>query len=122
MDIFQNLVIIQGRMVSAPDYVTTPNGTEGVKFFLGVERITADGKRVTDAFHVSAFGEKAGTVHRLCRKGTEMLVRGQLRPLPYSAGADVLADEIKVAYTTPASGNAYAREPEQQEKIDIAED
>lgn len=122
MAIVQNLVIIQGRMAGEPDFIHTQDGTAGVQFFVAVERLTANAKRVVDSFHVSAFGERAEKVHKLCHKGTDLLVRGQLRPLAYSAGADILADKIEVDYKTPESGNAYQREPEKKDKIDMAED
>lgn len=105
-----NLCVLQGVMAGDPDYVTTAKGVNGVRFYVSLKRATGDGKTVWDSFHVCAFGELADKVHRLCHKGTRMLVRGQLQPLPYGAGCDIRADEINVDYVPAARGNAYAAE------------
>lgn len=117
-----NEVILCGIVTSAPDYVTTPKGVPGIKFYFGVDRITAEGKSVTDVFHVAAFGDLADTIHRLCHKTTEMLIRGHLRPLPYGGGADIQADFVKVNYVPQTNGNAYAMPAaEQPEQMKIPE-
>lgn len=105
-----NLCVLQGVMADEPTYVTTAKGVNGVRFYIALERVTGDGKRVKDSFHVSAFADLADKVHRLCHRGTRVLIRGRLSPLPYGHGSDIMAEEIKVEYVTPISGNAYARE------------
>ena len=104
-----NEVILCGRVTSAPDFVTTTKGVQGIKFNFGVDRTTTEGERGTDVFHVAAYGDLADKIHRLCHKTTEMLIRGSLRPLPYGGGADIKADFVSVDYKTPESGCAYTK-------------
>ena len=78
-----NRIIIMGRLTHDPENKKTPAGTSVCKFSVAVNRShkDKDGKKVeeTDYFDCDAWASTADTVGRYFRKGSMILVEGEMR-------------------------------------------
>lgn len=78
-----NKVIMIGRLTKSPDYkeISSQNGTFRVaNFDIAVRR---NSSATTDFFHVKAFNNLADTARDYLRKGTKVLIEGELQTSSY---------------------------------------
>lgn len=79
-----NVVILLGRVTMDPDLRYTPSGAAVLGFRIAVNRRwrdkqTNDWKEDTSFFNVNIWGQAAERLSRTMRKGSAVLVEGQLR-------------------------------------------
>lgn len=112
-----NKVILLGRLCADPNYSQTQSGTALCRFRIAVERRFTDrttGQRETDFFSCSAFGKTAEFIDRFFRKGSAILVEGEVQNNPYTdkSGVKHYADRIVVqqaSFTGEKSGDSTAK-------------
>lgn len=106
-----NKVYLAGNLTKDPKILEVPNSGSMAIFRLAVNRFfkKSDGEFVKDTAFVDciAFGRIAGTVDEFCKKGTGVLIEGELRNYKESININV----IKLGFTTiPRSSNNKDRE------------
>lgn len=79
-----NVVILLGRVTMDPDLRYTPRGTAVLNFRVAVNRrykdkATEEWKEDTSFFNVNAWGAQAERLGETMKKGSAVLVEGQLR-------------------------------------------
>lgn len=96
-----NLIVISGNLVADPSVKVTQNGSKMCTLRVGVNSGYGENKR-SDFFHVTTFGKRAEYCEKWLKKGTKVLVKGQMRLDFYTNKEgqkvntfDVWADEIE---------------------------
>ena len=79
-----NVVILLGRVTMDPDLRYTPSGAAVLGFRIAVDRVwrdkaTDEWKREASFFQVNLWGQGAERLSKTMRKGSAVLVEGQLR-------------------------------------------
>lgn len=79
-----NVVILLGRVTMDPDLRYTPSGAAVLGFRIAVDRVwrdkaTDEWKREASFFQVNLWGQSAERLSKTMRKGSAVLVEGQLR-------------------------------------------
>lgn len=79
-----NVVILMGRVTMDPDLRYTPSGAAVLGFRIAVDRVwrdkaTDEWKREASFFQVNLWGQSAERLSKTMRKGSAVLVEGQLR-------------------------------------------
>lgn len=87
-----NVVILIGRVVMDPDLRYTPKGTAVLNFRIAVNRrykdkATDEWKEETSFFNVNAWGQQAERLSETMKKGSAVLIEGQLRSRSYDTQA-----------------------------------
>lgn len=105
-----NRIILQGRLTHDPELRSTPSGVAVVKFSIAVQRSYAPkgAERVTDFFDVVVWRQSAEFVCRHFRKGSLILVEGELQTGSYEK------DGIKRKTYEIVATNVYFSESKQQ--------
>ena len=75
-----NSIIIMGRFTKNPETGSSQSGTTYARFSIAVDRrYKKDGEQDADFFNCSAFGKKAEFVEKYIKKGTKVVVSGEMR-------------------------------------------
>ena len=79
-----NLVMLTGRVVADPDLRYTPKGTAVLEFRMAVnrrymDRATSEWKEESSFFNVIVWGEQAERVGERMKKGSAVMLEGELR-------------------------------------------
>ncbi len=79
-----NYVVLLGRVTMDPDLRYTPSGAAVLGFRIAVDRVwrdkaTDEWKREASFFQVNLWGQSAERLSKTMRKGSAVLVEGQLR-------------------------------------------
>ncbi len=79
-----NVVLLLGRVTMDPDLRYTPSGAAVLGFRIAVDRVwrdkaTDEWKREASFFQVNLWGQAAERLSKTMRKGSAVLVEGQLR-------------------------------------------
>lgn len=129
-------VSILGNLGGAPETRFTPNGTFVVNFSIASNSVrnSPEGKvEKTDWFRVTAFGNQAQTLAKYAKKGTRLLVQGNLTTGAWlnqagmpQVNADVTLQDFQFAggnEKEETSGGASAEETiEYPQETEIASD
>jgi single-strand DNA-binding protein len=128
-----NVVILIGRATMDPDLRYTPKGSAVLNFRIAVNRrykdkTTDEWKDDTSFFNVNAWGPQAERLSETMKKGSAVIVEGQLRSRTYDTQAgekryvvEIWASRTQVldrigspaaATETPAPGPAGEDEPD----------
>lgn len=89
-----NKVIFSGRLTADPEVRYTGEGKAVVSFNFAVNR-TFD-RENSDFFKCVAFGKTAETIEKLVRKGTKLLIEGEIRNNNYTDKNGVKRYEMQV--------------------------
>lgn len=116
-----NKVILMGRLTRDPEvrYSQGSNQTAVARFSIAVDRrFKREGQPDADFFNCTSFGRQAEFVERYLRKGTKILVSGNIQNDNYTNkdgqqvySVRVIVDEIEFAESKNASNgdnNGYA--------------
>ncbi len=108
-----NKVILMGRLTRDPEvrYSQGSNQTAVARFSIAVDRrFKREGQPDADFFNCTSFGRQAEFVERYLRKGTKILVSGNIQNDNYTNkdgqqvySVRVIADEIEFAESKNAS-------------------
>lgn len=75
-----NSIIIMGRLTKDPETGSSQNGNTYARFSIAVDRrYKKDGEQDADFFNCSAFGKKAEFVEKYMKKGTKVVISGEMR-------------------------------------------
>ena len=75
-----NKVILMGRLTSDPELKQSANGVAVTSFSLAVDRrLSKDGERKCDFITIVAWRQTAEFIHKYFRKGSAMLVCGEIQ-------------------------------------------
>ena len=108
-----NRLIMMGRLVADPEVrYGAANGSAVANFRIAVDRrFKRDGDPDADFFRITAFGRQAEFAEKYLRKGTKILLEGEIRNNNYT-GKDgnmvysdqIIANSIEFAESKNASG------------------
>lgn len=109
-----NLIAITGNLTADPSVKMTQSGSKMCTLRIAVNSGFGDNKR-TDYFHATTFGKRAEYCENWLKKGTKVLVRGQMRLDSYTNKegqkvntTDILVDEIEKLTFDNNSGQTSA--------------
>ena len=94
-----NKIILMGRLCNDPEIRYSQNNTAIAKYSLAVDRrFKRDGEPDADFFNCTVFGKGAEFVEKYLKKGTKILITGEVRNNNYTDknGNKVYATEILV--------------------------
>lgn len=75
-----NALHIMGRLTANPEVTSSASGTTIARFTVAVDRRFAkEGQQKTDFFNCSAFGKLAEFVEKYLKKGTKVVLSGEMR-------------------------------------------
>ena len=77
-----NIVVLMGRMTSAPELKTTPNGVSVTSFSIAVDRGYGDNKQ-TDFINLVAWRQTAEFVCKYFTKGSRIAIEGSIQTRRY---------------------------------------
>lgn len=122
-----NVVILLGRVTMDPDLRYTPKGSAVLNFRIAVDRAWRDKtsdewKRDTSFFNVNIWGAAAERLNETMRKGSAVLVEGQLRSRSYETQqgekryvVEIAATRTQVLDKTGAAGGESQVTPHDDE-------
>ena len=109
-----NKVILMGNMVADPELRQTPSGLSVCTFSIAVQRRFSraqENEKTTDFFTVNAWDKNAEFVCRYFKKGSPILVCGQLQTRTWTDNqgqkryaTDVVADEVTFTSSVNQAG------------------
>ena len=80
-----NLVILMGRICKDPDITSSQSGTTIARYSIAVDRrFKKEGEPTADFFTCVSFGKQAEFVDRYLKKGTKIVVTGELQNNNYT--------------------------------------
>lgn len=80
-----NLVILMGRICKDPDITSSQSGTTIARYSIAVDRrFKKEGEPTADFFTCVSFGKQAEFVDRYLKKGTKIIVTGELQNNNYT--------------------------------------
>ena len=75
-----NTIHIMGRLTADPEITSTQSGTTIARYTVAVDRKFAkDGQQKADFFTCNSFGKQAEFVERYLKKGTKVVIIGEMR-------------------------------------------
>ena len=75
-----NAIHLMGRLTASPEVTSSASGTTIARFTVAVDRRFAkEGQQKTDFFNCSAFGKLAEFVEKYLKKGTKVVLSGEMR-------------------------------------------
>ena len=92
-----NAIILMGRLTRDPMVSYTDTGTTIARFSIAVDRkYKRDGESAADFFNVVSFGKQVEFVERYLKKGTKIVLAGELHNNNYTnrQGEKVYGNEI----------------------------
>ncbi len=127
-----NKILLQGRLVAAPELKHTPNGVAVASFRIAVERDFKDkatGERQADFIAVVAWRQTAEFVSRYFAKGRMAIVEGKLQTRDYTDKdgsrrfvSEVVADSVYFGDSHrdgDGGGTQVYKEPEFKDVTDM---
>lgn len=131
-----NVVILLGRTTQDPDLRYTPKGSAVLNFRIAVDRAwrdkgTDEWKREASFFNVNVWGQAAERLGETMRKGSAVMVEGQLRSRTYDTQAgekryvvEIWANRVQVLdkTTAPGTGEAPPQAPAGEDEPDFPKD
>ena len=127
-----NVVILLGRVTMDPDLRYTPSGAAVLNFRIAVDRAWRDKtsdewKREASFFGVNVWGQAAERLSKTMRKGSAVLVEGQLRSRSWEGkygekkyAVDIWSARTQVLDKQPFPGESEA--PAAEEEPDVPKD
>jgi single-strand DNA-binding protein len=113
-----NVVLLMGRVTMDPDLRYTPAGAAVLGFRIAVDRVwrdkaTDEWKREASFFQVNLWGQAAERLSKTMRKGSAVLVEGQLRSRSWEGkdGEKKSVVEIHSSRTQVLDKQEFAPEP-----------
>lgn len=100
-----NVVILTGRLTADPELRYAPQGTACTSFNLAVDRASKDDS--ADFPTIVAWRETAEFINQYMRKGSKIVVRGEIRTRTYDDNGrnrkvtEVQADRVEFADSKP---------------------
>lgn len=100
-----NVVILTGRLTADPELRYTTQGTACTSFNLAVDRASRDDN--TDFPTIVAWRETAEFINQYMRKGSRIIVRGEVRTRTYDDNGknrkvtEIQADRVEFADSKP---------------------
>ena len=93
-----NALHIMGRLTANPEVTSSASGTTIARFTVAVDRRFAkEGQQKTDFFSCSAFGKLAEFVEKYLKKGTKVVLSGEMRlELVQKDGKNVTYPKVNV--------------------------
>lgn len=80
-----NLAILMGRLAKDPDVSSSQSGTTIARYSIAVDRrFKKDGEPSADFFTCVSFGKQAEFVDRYLKKGTKIVVTGEIQNNNYT--------------------------------------
>lgn len=121
-----NKVLLMGRLTREPEIRYGNDNKPIARYAIAVDRSYKDsnGNYPTDFFNLVSFGNTASFVEKYLKKGTKVVVEGELRNNNYEKdGNKVYSDQIVVnnvefAESKKASGESNEQAPAQQTQAD----
>lgn len=115
-----NEVILHGRLTTDPDVKKTQGGTSVVSTGIAVQRDFANknGEKEADFFNVTAFKNTADFMAKYFKKGSEIIIKGNLRTNNYEkdgqkrTSVSIIANQIYFAGSK--SGESHANQSKQE--------
>ncbi len=119
-----NVVLLIGRVTMDPDLRYTPKGTPVISFRIAVNRrykdqATDEWKDQTGFFSVNAWGQLAERLGETMKRGSAVLIEGELRSRTYDTKAgekrsvvEIYARRVQVLDRSPAEPGAVPTEPQ----------
>lgn len=113
-----NKVILIGNMTADPELKQTPSGVSVCSFSVAVNRRfkAEEGQQNVDFINIVAWRQSAEFVSRYFKKGTPILVCGQIQTRNYTDNqgqkryvTEVVADEVSFVESKPAEQTASAQ-------------
>lgn len=111
-----NLFIASGRTTAEPETRYTNDGKAVTSFNFAVNRIYD--KENSDFFKCVAFGKTAETIEKLVRKGTKLLIEGEIRNNNYTDKNGVKRYEMQVIVNSFEFCESKGQAQESQPKAD----
>lgn len=112
-----NLILLCGRLTKDPEVRYGANNTAIARFSIAVDRrFKRDGQPTADFFNCTAFGKTGEFIEKYFRKGSKILVNGEMQNDNYKNkdgqmvyGFQVLVNNVEFAESKAASQqNGYA--------------
>ena len=100
-----NVVILTGRLTADPELRYTTQGTSCTSFNLAVDRVSRDDS--ADFPTIVAWRETAEFINQYMRKGSRIIVRGEVRTRTYDDNGknrkvtEIQADRVEFADSKP---------------------
>lgn len=109
-----NKVIFMGRLTRDPEERTASTGNQVASFSIAVDRrFKREGQPEADFFNCTAFGKQAEFVGKFLKKGTKILLEGEIQNNNYTNkdgqmvyGMQVIANNIEFAESKNAQSGA----------------
>ena len=80
-----NIVILMGRLTRDPEVSSSASGTTFARYSIAVERkFKREGEPDADFFNCTSFGKQAEFVERYLKKGTKIVITGELQNNNYT--------------------------------------
>jgi len=80
-----NLVILMGRLTRDPEISSSASGTTFARYSIAVDRkFKREGEPDADFFNCTSFGKQAEFVERYLKKGTKIVVTGEIQNNNYT--------------------------------------
>lgn len=80
-----NLVILMGRLTRDPEVSSSVSGTTFARYSIAVDRkFKREGEADADFFNCTSFGKQAEFVERYLKKGTKIVVSGEIQNNNYT--------------------------------------
>lgn len=133
-----NQVVLIGRLTSAPDIRTTPNGVTVAQFMLAVNRnfANANGEKEADFIRCVTFGKIADVIRQYLGKGSQVAVNGRIQTRVYETkdgkkqyAFEVVANEVQFLDTRKQETNSNQQQSavsnayfETSQNIEITDD
>lgn len=113
-----NLVILMGRICKDPDITSSQSGTTIARYSIAVDRrFKKEGEPTADFFTCVSFGKQAEFVDRYLKKGTKIVVTGELQNNNYTnkdgqkvRDNRIIIEEIEFAESKKESNNSDSRD------------
>ena len=116
-----NKVILMGRLTRDPEMRYGQSGTGVASFSIAVDRrFKRDGQPEADFFNCTAFGKQGEFVEKYLKKGTKVLLEGEIQQNNYTnrdgqevRSYQVITNSIEFAESKNAAGNGgdYSQAP-----------
>ena len=80
-----NIVILMGRLTRDPEVSSSASGTTFARYSIAVDRkFKREGEADADFFNCTSFGKQAEFVEKYLKKGTKIVVSGELQNNNYT--------------------------------------
>ena len=91
-----NKVMISGRLTADPMLRKTPAQKNVSTFFVAVNEQALNGERITQFFHITAWGKKAEYICKYGEKGMRVFIEGTLKGTKYIKSTGEKVETISI--------------------------